>query len=171
MYITNDIIYFDITYPVNAMSAQRKKDGSDDSSSKLLLAYHDMFFCEKELTMTTSSSENIFRVIGFLWGESTGHRRIPLTKASDGELWCFIWCELNQCAWTNGWANSRVAGELGRYGVHCDVTVMTAENIICRNYMRSLIEPHLPMTKTSRHESIKIHDCFQTALMNMFTTR
>ena len=25
-----------------------------------------------------------------LWGESTGDRRIPLTKASDAELWCFF---------------------------------------------------------------------------------
>ena len=26
-----------------------------------------------------------------LWGESTGHRWIPLTKASDAEFWCFLW--------------------------------------------------------------------------------
>ena len=26
-----------------------------------------------------------------LWGESTGHRRILLTKASDAESWCFLW--------------------------------------------------------------------------------
>ena len=26
-----------------------------------------------------------------LWGESTGDRWIPLTKASDAELWCFLW--------------------------------------------------------------------------------
>ena len=25
------------------------------------------------------------------WGESTGHRRIPLRKASDVELWYFLW--------------------------------------------------------------------------------
>ena len=25
-----------------------------------------------------------------LWGESTGHWLIPLTKASDAELWCFL---------------------------------------------------------------------------------
>ena len=40
----------------------------------------------------TSSNDNIFRVTGPLWGESTGHRWIPLTKkASDAELWCFLW--------------------------------------------------------------------------------
>ena len=35
----------------------------------------------------TSSNGNIFRVNGPLWGESTGHRWFPLTKASDAELW------------------------------------------------------------------------------------
>ena len=39
--------------------------------------------------MMTSSNENIFRVIVFLWGESTSHRWIALTKASDTKLWCF----------------------------------------------------------------------------------
>ena len=39
----------------------------------------------------TSSNGNIFRATGPLWGESTGHRGIPLTKASDAELWCFLW--------------------------------------------------------------------------------
>ena len=40
------------------------------------------------LTMMTSSSWNIFRVTGHLWGEFTGPRWIPHTKASDVELWC-----------------------------------------------------------------------------------
>ena len=39
----------------------------------------------------TSPDGNIFRVTGLLWGESTGHRWIPLTKASDTELWYFLW--------------------------------------------------------------------------------
>ena len=41
--------------------------------------------------MMTSSNGNIFRVTGHLWGEFTGPRRIPRTKASDAELWCFLW--------------------------------------------------------------------------------
>ena len=41
--------------------------------------------------MMTSSNGNIFRVNGPLCGEFTGHRWIPLTKASDAELWCFLW--------------------------------------------------------------------------------
>ena len=35
--------------------------------------------------------EIFFRATGPLRGESTGHRWIPLTKASDAELWCFLW--------------------------------------------------------------------------------
>ena len=32
-----------------------------------------------------------FRVTGHLWGEFPGDRRIPLTKASDADLWYFRW--------------------------------------------------------------------------------
>ena len=39
----------------------------------------------------TSSNGNIFRVTGPLCEEFTGHRWIPLTKATDAELWCFLW--------------------------------------------------------------------------------
>ena len=41
--------------------------------------------------MMTSSNGNIFRVTGPLRGEPTGHRWIPLTKASDAEIWRFPW--------------------------------------------------------------------------------
>ena len=41
--------------------------------------------------MMMSSNGNIFRVTGPLCGEFTGHRCIPLTKASDAEVWCFLW--------------------------------------------------------------------------------
>ena len=40
--------------------------------------------------MIAPSNGNILRVAGPLWGESTGHRGIPLTKASDANLWCFL---------------------------------------------------------------------------------
>ena len=42
------------------------------------------------LAMKTSSNGNIFRITGPLWGEFA-NRWIPLTKASDAELWCFLW--------------------------------------------------------------------------------
>ena len=41
--------------------------------------------------MMTSSNGNIFRVTGPLYGEFTGRRWISHTKASDTELWCFLW--------------------------------------------------------------------------------
>ena len=41
-------------------------------------------------TLMTSSNQDIFRITGSLWGESTGHQWIPLTQASDSELWCFL---------------------------------------------------------------------------------
>ena len=40
--------------------------------------------------MMTSSNGNIFLVTGPLWGESTGHQWIPLTKAINTELWGFL---------------------------------------------------------------------------------
>ena len=47
-------------------------------------------YCES-YSMMTSSNGNIFRVTGSLCGEFTGHRWIPLTKASDAELWWLLW--------------------------------------------------------------------------------
>ena len=45
----------------------------------------------QERAMMTSSNGNIFRVTGPLCWEFTGPRWIPRTKASDAELWCFLW--------------------------------------------------------------------------------
>ena len=40
--------------------------------------------------MMTSSNGNIFRVTGHLCGEFISYRWIPLTNASDAELWWFL---------------------------------------------------------------------------------
>ena len=48
--------------------------------------------------MMTSWNGNVFRVTGLLCGEFTGHRWIPLTNASDAELWCFRWSAPDQTA-------------------------------------------------------------------------
>ena len=48
-------------------------------------------FMVSSLTMMTWSNGNILRVTGHLCGELTSHRWIPRTKASDAELWCFLW--------------------------------------------------------------------------------
>ena len=47
--------------------------------------------CYIGIIMTTSSNGNSVRVTGPLCEEFTGHRWIPLTKASDAELWGFLW--------------------------------------------------------------------------------
>ena len=47
-------------------------------------------------TMMTSSNENIFRVTGPSWRESTGYRWIPFTKAHDAELCYFFDLCLNK---------------------------------------------------------------------------
>ena len=68
----------------------------------------------------TSSNGNIFSVTGPLCGEFTGHRWIPRTKASDGELWCFLLSALEK----NGCVYNREAGDLRRHRAHYDVIVM-----------------------------------------------
>ena len=70
--------------------------------------------------MMTSSNGSIFRVSGPLHGEFTGHRWIPLTKASDAQLWSFRW----SAPWINCWVNNCEAGDLRRHHAHYDVTVM-----------------------------------------------
>ena len=52
----------------------------------------------------------------------TGHWLISRTKASDAELWCFLW----SAPWINGWVNNREAGDLRRHRAHYDVIVMFA---------------------------------------------
>ena len=51
--------------------------------------------------------------------EFTGHWWIPLTKASDVELWCFF-----IYTWTNCWGNKRDTGDLRRLSIHYDATLM-----------------------------------------------
>ena len=49
------------------------------------------YWLQRSIFMMMSSNENIFRVTGLLCGEFTGPQWIPHTKASDAELWCFLW--------------------------------------------------------------------------------
>ena len=55
------------------------------------LLYTEMAYVVEIFHMMTPSNGNIFRVTGHLCGEFTSHRWIPHTKASDAELWCFLW--------------------------------------------------------------------------------
>ena len=80
-------------------------------------------WCHKD--MMTSSNGNIFRVTGPLWGEFTGDRWIPHTKASDAELWCFLW----SAPWINDSVNNREAGDLRRHRAHYDVIVTDGDKL------------------------------------------
>ena len=82
--------------------------------------------------MMTSSNGNIFRVTGHLWGEFTGHRWIPLTKASDAKLWCFLWSQ--------SWAGDlRCHRALYDFSVMCWrvrlLTLITSDDV-CINHSR-----------------------------------
>ena len=77
-------------------------------------------YCHRNpISMKTSSKGNIFRVTGHLCVEFTCYRWIRLTKASDAELWCFLW----SAPWINGWVNNREAGDLRCHRPHYDVIV------------------------------------------------
>ena len=81
---------------------------------------YPIFYAVLPLCMMTSSNRNFFSVTGPLCGDFTGHRWIPLTKASDAELWHFLWAASEK----NGWVNNRNAGDLRHHRAHYYVTVM-----------------------------------------------
>ena len=58
---------------------------------KIRFNHHLLIMSSWAHNMMTSSNGNIFRVTGHLRWEFTGLRWIPRTKASDAELWCFLW--------------------------------------------------------------------------------
>ena len=68
---------------------------------------------EPWMSMMMSSNGNVFHATGPLCRGFTGHQWIPLTKASDVELWYFLWSEHN-CG----------AGDLRCHHAHYDVIVM-----------------------------------------------
>ena len=85
--------------------------------------------------MMTSSNGNIFRVTGPLWGESTGHRWIPLTKASDAELWCFLWSALEQIV------EQTIETPVIRYAIALIMTSLGLPNHYLYQTEVSIIEP------------------------------
>ena len=99
--------------------------------------------------MMTSSNGNIFHVTGPLCGELTGHRWIPLTKASDAELWCFLW----SAPWINGWVNNREAGDLRCHRAHYDVIVMKSAQH--RDVTWALWRPKSPPTRLFARQHVE----------------
>ena len=87
-------------------------------------------FVIRLLVVMTSSNGNCFCVTGPLCGEFNGHRWIPLTKASDAELWCFLW----SAHWISGWVNNREAGDL-RHNRAYEVIVMYVKKLIIQQIL------------------------------------
>ena len=79
-------------------------------------------------SMMSSSNGNIFPITGPLCGEFTSHWWIPLTKASDRELWWFVLIYY----WTKSWVNNRYAGDLRHHHTHYDFTVMRCPHVRMR---------------------------------------
>ena len=52
---------------------------------------HHVIFKWVAGTMITSSNGSIFHITDPLCGKFTDHWWTPLTRASDAELWCFLW--------------------------------------------------------------------------------
>ena len=75
------------------------------------------------------------------------HRSIPLTKASDAELWCFLW----SATWIKGWVTHREADALRRHRAHYDVIVMVILQMKCTaNTARIfIIYPHVISISTN----------------------
>ena len=67
-------------------------------------------------TMMKSSNGNIFHVTGHLCGEFTGHRWISCTKASDVELWCFLWSAPEVSEWVIKFTD--LSGDSGQWGLN-----------------------------------------------------
>ena len=76
-------------------------------------------------TMMTSSNGSIFRFTGPMCGEFTDRRWIPLTKASDEEFWCFLWCTPEQTV-----EQTSVTPVIKRHRAHYDVTIMYFHDLV-----------------------------------------
>ena len=92
-------------------------------------ATHDANF------MMTSSNGNIFRLTGPLCREFTGHRCIPLTKASDTELWCLFDLRLNK----------RSSRQLRRRWFEMPLRSLWRHCIVAYNHRRASVIVILPL--------------------------
>ena len=82
--------FFDVR-PNKQLSKQSWGWWFETLSSSIWRHRNDRTYSFLGCLMVTSSNGNILRATGPLRGEFTGHWWIPLTRASDAELWCFLW--------------------------------------------------------------------------------
>ena len=103
--------------------------------------------------MVTSSNGYIFRVTGPLCGEFTGHRWIPLTKASEAELWCFyIHCHLLI------WTTFRLEGYmLFCRKSHTHYLLHVTATLLDREYLYLHMVHHARASKGSLRSDCEVH--------------
>ena len=113
--------------PGSTSKANRKTPRDRSSSETTIIRFYIkvlyIYFSKKLKGLyfiMTSSNGNFFRVTDHLCREFTGPQWITHTKASDAELWCFLW----SAPWINGWLCNREAGDVRCNRAHYDVTVM-----------------------------------------------
>ena len=81
------------------------------------------------IRLQNDGSVNVFKSSYTSWRPvlKTGHQdvfTIPFLPIGWTPLQMRSFNVFLTCAWTNGWTISGIAGDLRRYDVHCDVTVM-----------------------------------------------
>ena len=103
---------------------------------------HHHFECWLKVDMMTSSNGNIFRVTGPLCGEFTGHRWITRTKASDAELWCFLWSAVEQtlkCKQPRRWWFETPSPSLWRHSN--DTKLLHARGVLGGSHVTCVFSP------------------------------
>ena len=90
-----------VTLRVSASFSRTKKTTRTGSVCRQTICLGCEITHFSQVCMMTSSNGNIFRGTGPLWGGSTVHRWIPLTKANGAGLWYFLWCGLNGTVWVH----------------------------------------------------------------------
>ena len=82
----------------------------------------------------------------FVWGIHRS-RWNPCTKASDAELWCFLWI--------NDWVNNDEAGDVRRHRGHHDVNVMVNSMITVWCYFHLLLSISIHATAILVSEEVE----------------
>ena len=104
------------------------------------------------LTWRRHQMETSIALLALLWGETTGHRWIPLTKASDAVLWCFLWSAPEQTQ-----ANNRDVGDLRRHHAHYDVIVVRVQSGRCSSRCIECSEDNKP-SRVSHVSILLVHN-------------
>ena len=111
-------IYTNISFRprgITKLTTNIEMHGIDDRNLHIDPPLHSSYMIIYSISHDDVIKWKHFRVTGPLCVELTGHRGIPLTKASDAGFWWVFFI----CAWINGWAkNNREAGDLRRHRDH-----------------------------------------------------